>query len=168
MTVTSLRRTCFVQWNSGHVGDAFTRTVQRIIPLLITGLLLTSCSIFGQARTFSELAADAAAVPVPAGVTFVRQVQSTQHGSGFTTATFEEVARQFVTTQSCQNLERSWAAVLRRAYRNFRYDNVPHKFGAFGSLGIVITDRPENLGITIGTDNGDCSKPFIYAFNNAQ
>jgi len=44
-------------------------------------------------------------------------------------------------------------------------DNVPHKFGAIGSLGIVITDRPEKLGVTIGTDNGDCARPLVYSFN---
>ena len=137
-----------------------------MIPFLLVSLFLTSCSSLAQARTFTELAADAAAVPVPTGVTFVRQVQSTQDGPGFTTTTFREVDRQFVSTRSCQSLERSWAAVLRKAHRRFRYDNVPHEFDAIGSLGIVITDRAENLGITIGTDNGDCNKPFIFAFNN--
>lgn len=166
LTVTPHRRTCFVRRNTGHVNRALARTLWRIIRLLLSGLVLTSCSSFGQARTFPQLAADASAVPVPKGVTFVREVQSTQHGPGFTTATFEEVDRQLVDAFSCQSLERSWAAVLRRAHRKFRYDNVPHKFGAIGSLGIVITDRPENLGITIGTDSGICSKPLIYAFNN--
>ena len=128
---------------------------------------MAGCSLFAQSRTFAELAADASAVPVPTGVTFVREDRSVEDGPGFTTATFKEVSRQYVSEMSCQVLERTWSDLLRRAHRGFRIDNVPHKFGAIGSLGIVITDRPENLGITIGTDNGDCGKPFVYSFNNS-
>ena len=165
-TIIPHRRTYLALKRVGHESLLSWRTVRRVAPSLLVSLFLASCSSLAQARTFTELAADAAAVPVPTGVTFVRQVQSTQDGPGFTTTTFREVDRQFVSTRSCQSLERSWAAVLRRAHRTFHYDNVPHKFGAIGSLGIVITDRPENLGVTIGTDNGECSRPFIYAFSN--
>lgn len=165
-TVIPHRRAYRALKRVGHERLPSWRSVRRVIPFLLVSLFLTSCSSLAQARTFTELAADAAAVSVPTGVTFVRQVQSTQDGPGFTTTTFREVDRQFVSARSCQSLERSWAAVLRRAHRTFRYDNVPHKFGAIGSLGIVITDRPENLGVTIGTDNGECNKPFIYAFDN--
>ena len=50
---------------------------------------------------------------------------------------------------SCKVLEHTWSLYYDEHHREFRIDNVPHKFGATGSLGIVITDRPENLGITI-------------------
>ncbi len=147
------------------------RRLQKIVLLLVCGLALTvvaSCGIFAQSRTFAELSADASAVPVPKGVTFERQVRSVEDGPGFTTSTFKEVSRQYVSELSCQVVERTWTAVLRRAHREFRIDNVPHKFGAIGSLGIVIADKPENLGVTIGTDDGDCARPFVYAFNNPQ
>ncbi len=145
---------------------ALARALKGIVPLLVGSLALTTCGIYSQTRTLHELTADVSAVPVPTGVTFVREVKSMQQGPGFSTTTFGEVVRQFVDTRSCQSLERSWAVVLRRADRKFRYNNVPHTFGAIGSLGIVITDRPENLGITIGTDSGACNKPFVYSFNN--
>ena len=66
---------------------------------------------------------------------------------------------------------KSWSTPGRLYYdehiAKFRIDNVPHKFGTIGSLGIVITDRPENLGVTIGTDDGTCGKPFVYSFDNS-
>ncbi len=103
---------------------------------------------------------------MPTGVTYVRDVRSVEDGPGFTTARYKEVTRQNVSELSCQVLEHAWSVVLGRAHRQFRIDNVPHKFGPIGSLGIVITDRPEHLGITIGTDDGACAKPFVYSFNN--
>ncbi len=149
--------------------SAAAQTSQKIVPLLVCSLLLAvvaSCGTFAQSRTFAELAADASAVPVPTGVTYVREVRSVEDGPGFTTSTYKEVSRQYESHLSCQVLERTWVVVLQRAHREFRIDNVPHKFGAIGSLGIVITDRPENLGVSIGTGNGDCARPFLYSFNN--
>lgn len=146
-----------------------TRTTLKIVPILLCGLVPTviaGCSLFAQARTFAELGADAAAVPVPMGVKYVSEVRSVEDGPGFTTATYNEVSRQYASETSCQALEHAWSVVLRRAHREFRIDNVPHKFGPIGSLGIVITDRPENLGITLGTDDGACGKPFVYSFDN--
>lgn len=152
-----------------YVDKVVAHRSQKIALLVVCGLVLpvlVSCSIVTQTRTFAELAADASAVPVPTGVTFVREVRSVEDGPGFTTASYKEVSRNYVSGLSCQILERTWANVLRRTHREFRVDNVPHKFGAIGSLGIVITDRPENLGITLGTDNGACGQPFVYSFNN--
>lgn len=154
---------------TGKVNSAVTRTTRKIVPMLLCGFVPTAmagCSLFAQSRTFAELAADAAAVPVPMGVTFVREGRSVEDGPGFTTATYKEVSRQYVSEMSCQVLEHTWSVVLRRAHREFRIDNVPHKFGSIGSLGIVITDRPEDLGIAIGTDHGACGKPFVYSFNS--
>lgn len=136
--------------------------------MLLCGLVATAmagCSAIVQSRTGGDLAADASAVPVPTGVTFVRENRSVEDGPGFTTATYKEVTRQYVSEMSCQVLEHNWSVVLRRAHRGYRIDNVAHKFGPIGSLGIVITDRPENLGITLGADDGACGKPFIYAFD---
>ncbi len=165
-TIPPHRRPYLALKSVGHESLASWQTVRRVIPMLLMGFVIAGCSSVSHPRTFTELAADAAALPVPTGVMFVRQVQSTQHGPGFTTTTFEEVVRQFASSQSCQSLERSWVAVLRQAHRKLRYDNVPHMFGATGSLGIVLIDRPETLGVTFGTDNGDCNRPFIYAFNS--
>src|ERR1700688_2212821 len=137
---------------TGKVNSAVIRTTRKIVPMLLFGLVPTAmagCSLFAQSRTFAELAADASAVPVPMGVTFIREGRSVEDGPGFTTATYKEVSRQYASEISCQVLEHTWSVVLRRAHREFRIDNVPHKFGPIGSLGIVITDRPENLGITI-------------------
>lgn len=139
----------------------------KIVPVLVVGLGLVVLSGCGSgARTFSQLAADASAVPLPGSVTFVHHQQSVEDGPGFTTSTFREVADQYKSSVPCAALESSWADALRRAHRQFKIDNVPHKFGAIGSLGIDITDRPENLGITIGTDDGACATPFVYSFNN--
>jgi hypothetical protein len=151
------------------VSNVVTRTIRKFAPILLCGFIATAmagCSLFAQSRTFAELAADASAVPVPTGVTYVREVRSVEDGPGFTTARYKEVSRQYVSETSCQALEHAWSVVLGRAHRQFRVDNVPHKFGSIGSLGIVITDRPENLGITIGADDGACGKPFVYSFNN--
>jgi hypothetical protein len=146
-----------------------TRAIRKVVPILLCGLVPTAiagCSLSAQSRTFAELAVDASAVPVPTGVTFIREGRSVEDGPGFTTARYKEVSRRYVSEMSCQALEHTWSVVLRRAHRDFRIDNVPHKFGSIGSLGIVITDRPENLGITIGTDDGACGKPFVYSFNS--
>lgn len=151
------------------VNSAVTRTIRLVVLMLLCGLgptAMASCSLFAQSRTFAQLAADASAVPVPMGVTFVREDRSVEDGPGFTTATNKEVSRQYRSETPCHVLENRWSVVLRRAHRDFRVDNVPHKFGPIGSLGIVITDRPENLGITIGTDDGSCGKPFVYSFNS--
>ena len=133
---------------------------------LVAGLLplavLAGC---GHARTFAQLATDAAAVPVPPGVTFVGEHQGVNDGPGFTTTKSEEVARQYASALPCEQLQRAWADALRGAHRRFRITNYPHSFGAIGSVGITITDRPENLGVTIGTDDGHCANPFVYSFN---
>ena len=63
-----------------------------------------SCSRFTQSRTFAELAADASAVPVPTGVAFVRESRSVEDGPGFTTATYKEVSRLYVSEMSCQEI----------------------------------------------------------------
>ncbi|GAC1535752.1 MAG: hypothetical protein NVS3B12_18060 [Acidimicrobiales bacterium] len=43
--------------------------------------------------------------------------------------------------------------------------NYPHSFGSIGCLAINITDRPENLAIPLGTDDGHCDKLFGYFFD---
>ena len=102
---------------------------------------------------------------MPPGVTFVRESQAINDGPGFTTTKSEEVARQYASTLGCAELERAWGNALSGAHRHFRIANYPHSFGATGSLGIIITDRPQVLGITIGTDDGHCEAPFVYSFN---
>lgn len=115
--------------------------------------------------SLERLKADAEAVPVPAGVTFVREGQSVEDGPGFTTMKFEQVVRQYASTLSCGVLERTWADALHSARRRFEFANYPNAFGAIGSLGIRITDRTHPLGITVGSDKGDCGGPFVYSFN---
>lgn len=146
-----------------------TSTSRKIVllPALILAVVVIAClTIFAQhPRSYAQLASDASSVPVPAGVTFLRETRSVEDGPGFTTATFKEVSFDYVTKLPCQVLEREWADALQRAHRKYKIDNVPHKFGAIGSLAIVILDRPESLGVTLGTDNGYCAQPFIYSFN---
>jgi hypothetical protein len=50
-------------------------------------------------------------------------------------------------------------------------DREPALYVGEGQVEIVITDRPENLGITLGliTNKGayiECGGPFIWAFNH--
>jgi hypothetical protein len=108
-------------------------------------------------------------VQVPtAGVIFVGEDPSVEDGPGFTSAKYKEVSRQYSSGLSCEALERSWADVLRRAHREFRIYHYPHKFGAIGSLEIGITDTPDNLGIFVGFDSGECSKPSVSASDSPQ
>jgi hypothetical protein len=137
----------------------------RAAALTAVALAVALCSGCGSGRTFAQLGTDAARVPVPADVTFVRQSQSVNDGPGFTTAKSEQVTRQYRTDLSCELLERRWADVLRAAGRKYRVANYPHSYGTSGSLGIMLTDRPEVLGVTVGTDDGHCAQPFVYAFN---
>ena len=132
----------------------------------VGALLLLSLTGCGHSyRSFAALASDAADVPVPAGVAFVSAEQHTNDGPGFTTTKSEEATRQFRTALPCADLERAWASALRAEHRRFAFDDHPHAFGSIGSLGIRITDRPEFLGVTLGTDDGHCTRPFVYAFN---
>jgi hypothetical protein len=115
--------------------------------------------------TFATLRADAEAVPVPSGVSFVRDAQSIEHGPGFATGKFEQVVRQFATSLSCDSLEDRWVHALEAAHRRFQLADYPHSYGAHGSLGIRITGQTHALGITLGSDDGHCEKPFVYSFN---
>jgi hypothetical protein len=135
-----------------------------LLTVLCVAAAITGCSVAPQSRTFAELASDASAVPVPTtGVTFVSENRSVEDGPGFTTAKYNSVGRQYSSSLPCQALESSWADALRRAHREFQIHHYPHKYGKFGSLEITITDTPDNLGIDIGYDNGDCRTPFLYA-----
>ena len=117
-------------------------------------------------RTPAQLLTDARALPVPPRLAFERETSVTNDAGGFSTKHFQEVERTYSSSVSCEALGRSWEQVLRRAGRHFRRDDHPHSFGAIGSLGISVTDRPEHLGITLGTDDGRCAAPFIYALND--
>jgi hypothetical protein len=133
-----------------------------VVAVLAVAVTVTSCN---SSRSFGELAKDAEAVPVPAGVQFVREQRSVEDGPGFTTSKSEQVTREFSTNDPCGSLESSWMKALAAEHRRFHLDNHPHRFGALGSLGIAVQDRSEVLGITLGTDNGSCPHPFVYAFN---
>jgi hypothetical protein len=123
----------------------------------LAAILVAACN---STRTFAQLVADASAVPVPPGVTFVRQQQSLNDGPGFTTSKFEEVTREYSCNVPCESLKQSWADVLRVAKRPFQISSI-------GSLEIItITDRPEHLGITIGDGPNHCRSPFVWAFNS--
>lgn len=133
------------------------------VALALTIVLL----VFSRTRpsSLAHLKADAEAVPVPQGVAFTTEGQSSEDGSGFTTKKFDQVSRQYSSTLPCDALERTWADALHGADRRFEIANYPNAFGASGSLGIRITDRTHPLGITIGNDAGHCNRPFVYSFN---
>jgi hypothetical protein len=97
------------------------------------------------------------------GVAFVGEDRSVEDGPGFTSAKYNVVSRHYRSSLSCQALERSWADLLRRDHREFRIYHYPHKFGAIGSLEIQITDTPDNLGLFIGFDSGECNGPLLSA-----
>jgi hypothetical protein len=127
--------------------------------------VLVGCGAY---RSFRQLHSDAAAVPVPRAVTFVKETQTVEDGPGFTSAKFEQVSRVYRNPLPCSGLVRAWSTALRQAGRKFRRWDYPHMFGAAGLFGITILDRPEHLGITIGNDYlgaNQCPRPFIYAFN---
>jgi hypothetical protein len=134
---------------------------------LVAGMLsLAGC---GGARSFGELRADAAAIPVPSGVTFVRQSQSVEDGPGFTTANLEEVAREYRNHRPCPSLAQAWSTVLARAHRRFRRWDHPQSAGAGGQFGITVLDRPEHVGATLGAyylGARACPRPFVYSFND--
>lgn len=132
------------------------------------GLPVTSCASH---TSFAQLAADAQQVPVPQGVTFVREQRSVNDGPGFTTSTARQVTRRFANTEACPLLQQRWVAALRAAHRQYHLNAEPHLSGDSGLMEIVLDDRGENLGITVGSLNGDgswisCTAPFVWSFEN--
>jgi len=132
------------------------------LPLALILCVLSGCA---SRRSYAELSADVEAVPVPGGVTFVRQKQEVFNGAEFTDTKYKQVIRQYRANVPCAFLEDNWAEALRSAGRRFHITNYPHKYGAIGSLEIQIDDRPETVGINLGTDDGYCANPFVYSFN---
>jgi hypothetical protein len=121
--------------------------------------------------SFDELARDASSVPLPAGLQFLSEQRSTNNGPGFSHQKFEEVTRTYRNGLSCDILEQRWLSQLAAAGRTARIDREPTLHVGDGQVEIVITDRPENLGITLGviTNKGayiECGGPFIWAFNH--
>ena len=121
--------------------------------------------------SFDELARDASSVPVPAGLQFLSEQRSTNNGPGFSHEKFEEVTRTYRNTLPCDALEERWLSQLAAAGRRIRVDRESKLYVGEGQVEIVITDRPENLGITLGsiTNKGayiECGGPFIWAFNH--
>ena len=121
--------------------------------------------------SFDELAADASSVPVPANLQFLSEQRSTNNGPGFSTLKFEEVTRTYRNSLPCGELEQRWLSQLAAAHRTVRIDREPTLYVAEGQVEIVITDRSENLGITLGsiTNKGayiECGGPWIWAFNH--
>ena len=148
---------------------ANTPTVKRALILAgvaVAAIAAAAVLFRSSPRTSAQLLADARSLPTPARVVLERQASVTNDAGGFSTQHFQEVELTYANSDSCDTLRRSWERVLRRARRHFKRDDHPHSFGAIGSLGIAVTDRPEHLGITLGTDDGRCARPFIYALNN--
>ena len=135
---------------------------------LVAAGLIASCSA---PLSFTQLSYNARHVPVPRGLTFVREVSSTEDGPGFTTTHSEQVTRTFRNPLPCTTLQEEWVGVLRRAGRSFTVDLEPRLGGETGLSRITITDRPEQLGITLGaiTNEGSyisCNAPFVWSFNS--
>lgn len=101
----------------------------------------------------------------------MRQASSTNDGPGFSTSHSEEVTRTFANGLPCTELQALWVDALRQAHRSFTVTPEPHLFGTSGQAEIVISDRPENLGITLGYIDSDgtytqCTSPFVWSFNS--
>jgi len=134
---------------------------------VVAGGLIASCS---PPLSFTQLAYDARHVPVPEGLRFVKEVRSTEDGPGFTTTHSEQVTRTFDNSLPCPTLQEEWVNALRRAGRSFTLDLEPRLGGASGLSMITVNDRPEHLGITLGSIANDgsyisCATPFIWSFN---
>ena len=152
-----------------HRRVANTPTMKRALILAgvaVAAVAAAAVLFRSSPRTSAQLLADARSLPTPAGVVLERQASVTNDAGGFSTQHFQEAELTYANIDSCDTLRRSWERVLSRARRHFKRDDHPHSFGAIGSLGIAVTDRPEHLGITLGTDDGRCARPFIYALNN--
>ncbi len=142
----------------------FSRRLGIGFLLCILAFALPCC---GSPPGFTQLASDASAVPVPPGVNLVREDRTVQQSEDFFSSSYDEVDRDYTTSLSCSELQDRWIRVLRRANRQFRLNNWPHLWVSSGSLGIIITDRGINLGITLGDTYGtesECKSPFLYAF----
>ena len=79
-------------------------SAQNFVPKIAALLFLVLLGACGSVPSFSQLAADAAAVPVPTGVTFVNQTSITNDGPGLTSTKSEEVNRVFQTSIPRQKL----------------------------------------------------------------
>ena len=122
-------------------------------------------------RSFAQLAYDARHVPVPRGITLKNVDEVINDGPGFTNTHFQEVSRSYSNSLPCGTLQRRWIDALRKAKRSFHLLPEPRLYVASGQMEIVITDRPEYLGITLGSlsNQGNytrCNSPFIWSFNS--
>lgn len=108
---------------------------------------------------------------MPRGLSLAKVTRSTEDGPGFTSSTFEEVTRGYVNSMPCEELQAEWLQALRDAHRSFRLDAEPHLYVSTGQVEIIINDRSEHLGITLGDISGSgsylsCSSPTIWSFND--
>ena len=148
-----------------------TRTARVLV---ITGLVLAAGAATGSCsgqRSFAQLAYDARRVPVPRGVTLVKVERAVNDGPGFTASRFKEVDVSYKTSLPCGTLQQRWIEALRRSKRSFTLNPEPRLYVSSGQVEIVITDRPEHLGITLGSiaNNGSyirCNAPFVWSFNS--
>ena len=141
-----------------------------VVAILAVGVLFILQRI-PKPLSFDEIARDASSVPVPAGLQFLSEQRSTNNGPGFSHQKSEEVTRTYRNSLPCGVLEQRWLSQLAAARRTIRIDREPALYVGEGQVEIVITDRPENLGITLGliTNKGayiECGGPFIWAFNH--
>jgi hypothetical protein len=142
--------------------------------------LLASCALgvavlgtgCASSLSFEQLADNAQQVPVPQGLSPAKVTRSTNDGPGFFSSTYKEVTRTYVNSLPCAELQAQWLKVLGDAHRSFRLNPEPRLYVGSGQVEIVINDRHEHLGITIGdiTNSGSylsCSSPFIWSFNDS-
>jgi hypothetical protein len=133
-------------------------------------VLATGCS---SSLSFKQLADNAQQVPVPQGLSPAKVTMSTNDGPGFLTSTYKEVTRTYANSRPCAELQAEWLKALGDAHRSFRLHPEPHLYVSIGQVEIIINDRHEHLGITIGDITGSgsylsCSAPFIWSFNDAR
>ena len=147
-------------------GVSRVRVSRRMLLVIVAAALAVSVALAlwvftDRPLSFPRLAADAATVPVPAGVTFVGERRFISDGPGFTTSKSEQVTRTFTASVPCQQLLAEWTAVLDA--QRIRY--TVHQYPQPPGIEIVIRDgNPEFLGVTLGL-SGRCGAPFVWSFN---
>ena len=150
--------------------SASVQTRMVLLPFAAAVLLVIPLSACSSPLSFTQLSQQAHGVPVPSGIMYVREQRSVEHGPGFTSSTFDEVTLTYSNTLPCLTLQQRWLDALRKAGRSFRLVLEPHLFGTSGQAEIDVTDRPGNLGVTLGSITNDgtyigCKAPFIWSFN---
>jgi hypothetical protein len=132
-------------------------TLARRVAYWVVGLgVLAAASGCALSPSYSDLAKNGRGVPVPAGLTYLREDAFTNQSMGRST---KEVNIIYANpTLTCDELKQSWIGVLTNAHRSF--DRPPA-----GASQILLKQRDLETAIGLGLigpgANGDCTRPFV-------